>query len=112
MAWLNYDMHFCTLAASDPLLRWDVRLTDLWLECFSGTPAPMIQWPCIHFGATSRFPENCLFHAQSMFEHPRGQHPLPASTSTRGQHPPPTPGNVSPPGQPSDGTPITAQPSQ
>ena len=30
-AWLNYDIHFCTLAASDPSLRWEVRLTDLWL---------------------------------------------------------------------------------
>ena len=40
-AWLNYDVSFRTLAASDPLLRWDVRLTDLWVECFSGAPTPM-----------------------------------------------------------------------
>ena len=30
-AWLNYDIRF---RMSDPSLRWDVRLTDLWLECF------------------------------------------------------------------------------
>ena len=104
-AWLNYDTHFCTLAALDPSLRCYVRLTDLWLECFSGTSAPMIRWPCVHCGATTHYPENCLFRAQSMFESPRGQHPSPASTSTVGQHPPPTLGNVSQPGQPSDSRP-------
>ena len=29
MAWLNYDVHFRTLAALEPLLRWNVRLTYL-----------------------------------------------------------------------------------
>ena len=28
-AWLNYDVQFRTLAASDPTLRWDIRHTDL-----------------------------------------------------------------------------------
>ena len=41
VAWLNYDICFRTLAASDPSQRWDVRLTDLWLECFSSAPVPI-----------------------------------------------------------------------
>ena len=36
---LNYEMCFHMLASSDPLLQWDVRLTDLSLEHISGTPA-------------------------------------------------------------------------
>lgn len=30
--WLNYDVQFGTLAASDPSLHWDVHHTDLWLQ--------------------------------------------------------------------------------
>ena len=63
-AWLNYDIRFCTLAASDPSLRWDVRLTDLWLECFSSPPAPITRWSCVHCDATTHYPENCIFRAQ------------------------------------------------
>ena len=85
-AWLNYDMRFHTLAASDPQLRWDMRLTDLWLECISGTPASTTQWPCCYCGATTHYPENCLFHTQPIPELPRGQHPPPMSTSIGGQH--------------------------
>ena len=33
-AWLNYDVRFRTLAASDHSLRWDIQLTDLLLEYF------------------------------------------------------------------------------
>ena len=110
VAWLNYDVHFRTPTASDPLLRWDVRLTDLWLECFSDTPAPMTRWPCVHCGATTHYPENCLFRAQSMSEPPRGQHPSPASTSAGGQHPTLTLGTVSQPGHLSDSRPVVAQP--
>ena len=33
-AWLNYDVRFCISAASDLSLRWDVGLTDLWLDAF------------------------------------------------------------------------------
>ena len=35
-AWLNYDVQFHTLAALDPNLRWDIRHTDLWLQCMTG----------------------------------------------------------------------------
>ena len=31
-SWLQYDYKFRTLAAADPLLRWDQRHSDLWLE--------------------------------------------------------------------------------
>ena len=34
-AWLNYDVHFCMLAASDPNLHWDVRHTDLLFKCMT-----------------------------------------------------------------------------
>ena len=90
-AWLNYDVRFRTLAASDPSLRWDVRHTDLWLECFSGTHAPTTRWPCVHCGATTHYPENCLFRAQPMSEPRRGQQPPPVSTPPGGHHPP---GNI------------------
>ena len=96
-AWLNYDMHFCTLAASDPQLWWDVPLTNLWLECISGTPAITTRWPCCYCGATTHYPEDCLFRTQPMPELPRGQHPPPTSTSIGGQHSQPTPGNISQP---------------
>ena len=106
-------MRFRSLAASDPLLRWDVRLTDLWLECFSDTPAPMTQWPCVHCGATTHHPENCLFVLNLRMSEPlRGLHPSPALTSAGGQHPPLTPGTVSQPGQLSNNRPAMAQPSR
>ena len=85
-AWLNYDVRFRTLAASDPLLRWNVRLTDLWLECFSGTPASVTRWPCVQCGSTSHYPENCLFvpnlflNAGEDNTHHLCQHPLEDST--------------------------------
>ena len=34
-SWLQYDSKFHTLAAADPLLRWDQRHPDLWLECLA-----------------------------------------------------------------------------
>ena len=39
---------------------------------FFGNPAPTTRWPCVHCGATTHYPENCLFRAQSMSEPPRG----------------------------------------
>ena len=29
------DIKFCNLAASYPILRWDVRHLDIWVECLS-----------------------------------------------------------------------------
>ena len=60
-AWLNYDVQFRTLAASDPLVRWDIRHTDLWLQCVTTTPPLAIRWPCPQCGATNHYPENCPF---------------------------------------------------
>ena len=79
VAWLNYDVPFCTLAASDPSLRWDMQLADLWLECFSGT------YSCPHdpmaLCATTHYQENCLFRAQPLS---KLQRPPPVSTSPGG----------------------------
>ena len=62
-AWLNYDVQFRTLAASDPALCWDVRHTDLWLQCMTSTkPTQIACWPCKHCGATNHYPDNCPFH--------------------------------------------------
>ena len=34
-SWLQYDSTFRTLAAANPLLRWDQRHPDFWLECLA-----------------------------------------------------------------------------
>ena len=88
-----------------------MRFTNLWLKCFSGTPAPMIHWPCVQCGATTHYPENFFFCVGSMHEPERGPQPLPTSTSTGGQNSPPMSGNVSHPGQPSDSRLTMAHPS-
>ena len=75
-AWLNYDVQFRTLAASDPLIRWDIRHTDLWLQCVTTTPPPAIRWPCPQCGATNHYPENCPFR----------RHITPAATNRQGPH--------------------------
>ena len=76
-AWLNYDVQFRTLAALDPLIRWDIRHTDLWLQCVTTTPPPAIRWPCPQCAATNHYPENCPFH----------RHITPTATNRQG---PPT----------------------
>ena len=40
-SWLNYDVQFRMLAASNPSLRWDTRHHDLWLQCI--TPSSVQQ---------------------------------------------------------------------
>ena len=76
-AWLNYDVQFRTLAASDSLVCWDIRHTDLWLQCVTTTPPLAIRWPCPQCGATNHYPENCPFRL----------HITPAATNRQG---PPT----------------------
>lgn len=62
-SWLNYDVQFRTLAASNPTLQWDVRPIDLWLQFMSGTkPTQPTCWPYNHCGATNHYPDNCPFH--------------------------------------------------
>ena len=34
-SWLNYDVQFRMLAASNPSLHWDTRHHDLWLQCIT-----------------------------------------------------------------------------
>ena len=34
-SWLNYDVQFCMLAASNPSLRWYTRDHNLWLQCIT-----------------------------------------------------------------------------
>ena len=61
-AWLNYDVQFRTLAASDTTLHWDARHTDLWLQFMtSAKPTQLACWPCKHCGATNHYPDNYPF---------------------------------------------------
>ena len=57
-SWLQYDSKFRTLAAADPLLRWDQRHPDLWLECLASGQQNK-RWPCPYCRATNHFPSNC-----------------------------------------------------
>ena len=57
--WLQYDAKFRTLAAANPLLRWDQRHSDLWLECLAPRNTEQQRWPCPYCKATTHFPENC-----------------------------------------------------
>ena len=58
----------------------------LWLECFSGTPAPMICWPCVHCGARTHYPKivffvpNLCMNPEEDHTHYPPQHPLEDST--------------------------------
>ena len=81
-SWLNYDVQFRMLAASDPSLRWDTRHPDLWLQCI--TPSGIQQskrWPCPYCGATNHFPDRCPFRtnpskqlSSGQWNHTKGQH--------------------------------------
>ena len=73
-SWLNYDVQFRMLTASNPSLRWDTHHHDLWLQCI--TPSSVQQssrWPCPFCGATNHFPDWCPFHANSSRQFPSGQ---------------------------------------
>ena len=70
-SWLNYDVQFRTLAASNPTLQWGTCHPDLWLQCLtpsgaqkslisSGTQKPR-RWPCPHCGAVTHYPHHCPF---------------------------------------------------
>ena len=65
-SWLRYDAKFCTLAAANPLLCWDQRHPDLWLECLALGNKEQQHWPCPYCKVTTHFPENC---PQSPFRH-------------------------------------------
>ena len=71
-AWLSYDVKFRTKAATDPLLRWDIRDLDLWLEHFPGTAAQSSCWPCNHCGNTTHYPSHCPFHFSPSHTHGEG----------------------------------------
>ena len=58
-SWLQYDYKFRILAAADPLLWWDRRHSDLWLECLASSQQSTKRWPCPYCRATNHFPENC-----------------------------------------------------
>ena len=83
-AWLNYDIQFRTLAASDPSLHWDTRHTDLWLQCVTAASTSAIRWPCSHCGATNHYPRNCPFRSQAIPAPTNGQRPTTTSTSNDG----------------------------
>ena len=85
-AWLNYDIQFRTLAASDPSLRWDTRHTDLWLQCVTTPSLPTIRWPCSHCGATNHFSRNCPFRPHAIPAPTDGRRQANMSSSSSGQH--------------------------
>ena len=61
-AWLQYDAKFRTLAACNPLLRWDQRHPELWYEAMAtagNTQPGTKRWPCPYCGAKNHFPEDC-----------------------------------------------------
>ena len=72
-SWLNYDVQFRTLAASNPSLRWDIRHTDLWLQCITPRTQQLGQWPCPHCGATTHYPDCCPFRSYSSRQVPNKQ---------------------------------------
>ena len=56
-AWFRYDSQSRTMAASNPHLRWDQRLPDLWHETVTSTTNTNTQhWPCPYCGAKNYFP--------------------------------------------------------
>ena len=60
-ACLNYDIQFHMLTTSDPNSRWDIRHTDLWLQCRTAKPRQSTRWPCTHCGITNHYPDHCPF---------------------------------------------------
>ena len=61
-AWLNYDMQFRTLAASNPQLQWNLCHSELWLDNLTSQTcsfSPNTCWPCTYCGSTSHFPDRC-----------------------------------------------------
>ena len=57
-AWLQYDVQFRTLAASNPHLRLDLRHPELWYEAMAtaNTQKDTKRWPCPYCGAKNHFP--------------------------------------------------------
>ena len=52
-AWLQYDRQFCTLAASNPSLRWDQCHSELWYEAMAAaynTNQGKKRWPYPYLG--------------------------------------------------------------
>ena len=58
-AWLNYDMQFRTLAASNSQLQWNLRHSELWLDNLASQTSQNTRWPCTYCGSTSHFPDRC-----------------------------------------------------
>ena len=61
-AWLNYDVQFRTLAASNPQLRWNSRHPELWLENLASQTSSSsfkTRFPCIYCGSIYHFPDRC-----------------------------------------------------
>jgi len=67
-AWLNCDTHFRIREGSDHTLKWDKCHSDLWFKCITNpfaTATRLGQFPCMHCGQTSHYPENCPFRPSS-----------------------------------------------
>ena len=72
-SWMNYDIKFRNLAASYPILRWDVRHLDRWVECLSIPKSQPERWPCPHCGSMYHYPDRCPFRSSTAPAPPDGQ---------------------------------------
>ena len=75
-AWMTYDIKFRTLAVSYPMLRWDVRHLDTWVECLSTPKSQPGHWPCPHCGSMYHFSDHCPFRPGTSSA-PRRATPIP-----------------------------------
>ena len=89
--WLQYDSKFRALAACDKSLRWDVKHSDLWLECIrspsrnGSSGLRRVRLPCTYCGSTSHYPDNC---GSNPFRRPRQRTPPRPTTGTTARRTP------------------------
>ena len=91
-AWMTYDIKSHTLAASYPMLRWDVHHLDTWVECLSILKSQPECWPCPHCSSMYHFPDRCPFRPGTFSAPPDRELPPSRNSSTV----PTTPQTVNP----------------
>ena len=60
---ISLDVQFCTLAAANPQLCWNLRHSKLWLESLAvqtdTSSARTTRWSCTYCDSTYHFPDQC-----------------------------------------------------
>ena len=94
-SWMSYDIRFRTLAASNPALCWDIRHTDLWLECLTiSRTSTSARWPCPHCNSLYHFPDRYPFRSsRPSVPTPDNRQPSSLGTSANPNSPNSTPNN-------------------